>query len=363
MTGRFCGRTLHGRAGSERIESVDMKARHCALLLLLTLLTPASGQTPPAGAPSTEPSQEALSQGRKLIQEGKPTEAVKLLRKADKLAGGSCVECQINLSVAFNQMGSFKDAQKSAEAALKLSQQPADQFRAYHNLGLALYGAAGDDPAKMGPAEASFRRALELSGGKSNSTRFSLAMTLLRQSRDEEGIALLRQYLEQEPAGREAERARELIENPVRARKNLFPDFELTTLAGDRVTGRDLRGKVVLLDFWGTWCPPCVAAVPSLRTMSRKRAGDPFVLLSISTDQDEGALRAFIARHEMEWPQVWDRGNAFSHLCKISSFPTYVLVSHEGEILYSTTGWSTGIERELGRKLSSAIQAAKTAGK
>lgn len=335
-----------------------MKARHCALLLLLTLLTPASGQAPPSG-----PSQEALSQGRRRIQEGKPAEAVKLLHKANKLAGGSCLECQINLSVAFNQMASFKDARTSAEAALKLSQQPADQFRAYHNLGLALYGLAGDDPAKMAPAEASFRRALELSGSRSNSTRFSLAMALLRQSRDEEGVAQLKQYLEQEPAGREAERARELIENPVRARKNLLPDFELTTLAGDRVTGKALRGKVVLLDFWGTWCAPCVAAVPSLRTLSGKRAGDPFVLLSISTDQDEGTLRAFIARHEMEWPQVWDRGNAFSQLCRISSFPTYVLVSHEGEILYSTTGWSTAIERELGRKLSSAIQAAKSSGK
>jgi thioredoxin-like negative regulator of GroEL len=334
-----------------------MTARHSALpVLLLTLLASlAWGQTPPA-----DRSQEALNQGRKLVQEGKSAEAVKILRKADKLAGGSCVECHINLAVAFNQMGNFKEAQKSAATVLKLSQKPADQFRAYHNQGLALYGLAGDDPAKMKPAEDSFRRALELSAGKSNSSRFSLAMALLRQSRDEEGVALLKQYLEQEPGATDAARARELIANPVRARKNFFPDFELFTLAGDRIGSKNLRGKVVLVDFWGTWCPPCVAAVPSLRTMSKRMTEEPFVLLSISNDQDRGVLKAFVERHEMKWPQVWDQGGAFTHKCKISSFPTYVLVSHEGEILYSVNGWSTRIERDLGKKVSSAVQAAKS---
>ena len=324
-------------------------------VLLLSLLTPTvSGQTP------ADPSQEALDKGRKLVQEGKSAEAVKILRKADKLAGGSCVECHIQLAVAFNQMGSFKEAQKSADTALKLSQKPADQFRAYHNKGLALYGLAGDNAAKMQPAEDAFRRALELSGGKSNSTRFSLAMTLLRQSRDEEGVALLEQYLEQEPSGKDAARARELIANPVRARKNFVPDFELTTLEGERVSAKALRGKVVLLDFWGTWCAPCVSAVPSLRKMSERTAGDPFVLLSISNDQDEKVLRAFVSRYEMEWPQVWDGNRAFTSQSQVNSFPTYVLVGHDGEILYTASGWSTRIEREIGKKVTSAIQAAKS---
>ena len=54
-----------------------------------------------------------------------------------------------------------------------------------------------------------------------------------------------------------------------------------------------LKGKVVLLDFWGTWCPPCVAAVPTLRNWSRRMENSPFVLVSISTDSDEPALRQF----------------------------------------------------------------------
>lgn len=336
-----------------------MTPRHSLRLvpvLLLSLLTPmASGQTP------ADPSQETLDRGRKLVQEGKAAEAVKVLRKADKLAGGTCAECHIQLAVAFNQMGNFKEAQKSTDTALKLSQKPADQFRAYHNKGLALYGLAGDDAAKLKPAEESFRRALELSEGRSNPTRFSLAMALLRQSRDEEGIDLLKEYLKQEPSGKDAARARELIAEPVRARKNIVPDFELKTLEGDRVAARDLRGKVVLIDFWGTWCAPCVAAIPSLRKMNERMAGDPFVLVSISNDGDEQALRAFVTRYEMDWPQVWDGNRAFTNQSQVDSFPTYVLVGHDGEILYTASGWSSRIERDIGKKVTSAIQAAKSA--
>lgn len=334
-----------------------------ALLLVLSALLsvppiPAGAQTAPSPA-----WQEPLDEGRDLAREGKHAEAVKLFRKADKLAGGSCIECQVGLSAAFNQMGAYKEALKSVDAILKQTQEPAHLFRAYHNQGLALYGLAGDDPAKMRPAEDAFRRALELSGGKANATRFSLAMTILRQSRDEEGIALLKQYVEQEPDSANAEEARDLIANPVRARKKLIPDFELATLAGDYYTSEDLRGKVVLLDFWATWCPPCVAAVPSLRTMSRRMADEPFVLLSISVDHDEASLKEFIAKNRMEWPQVWDQRSELTRKCKVNTFPTYLLVSHEGEVLYAASGWGDGIERELSKRLASAVRAARKSAK
>lgn len=328
------------------------------LLLALIAALPAAAQTsaPPAWL-------EPLDQGRDLAREGRHTDAIKLFRKADKMAGGSCIECQIGLAVSFNQIGAYKEALKSVDAVLKQTQEPVHLFRAYHNQGFALYALAGDDAAKMKPAEDAFRRALELSGGKANPTRFSLAMALLRQSRDEEGVALLKQYLEQEPDAADAEQARELIANPVRARKKLIPELEMATLAGDYYTSEDLLGKVVLLDFWATWCAPCVAAVPSLRSMSRRMADEPFVLLSISVDRDEGSLKEFLAKHQMSWPQVWDRNSELARKCKVDRFPTYLLVSHEGEVLYATSGWGEGIERELSKKLASAIKEARKSAK
>jgi peroxiredoxin len=338
-----------------------MTNRLLCLALLALLALPAQGQAP---APSPAPAwQETLDQGKDLLQESKASEAVKAFRKADKMAGGSCVECQLGLAAAFNQLSAFKETLKSTDAVLKLTTDTADLIRAHHHRGLALYALAGDDAGKLQQAGEAFQRVLELSRGEANTARFNLGMVLLKQSLDVEGVAMLKEYLEKEPNAKDAKIARDLIENPLRSRKRIVPDFELATLGGEYLTAEDLKGKVILLDFWGTWCAPCVAAVPSLRSLSRRMKDDPFVLLSISTDQDEAVLREFIAKNKMEWPQVWDKDHDFSEECQISRYPSYLLVSHEGEIVYMTSGWGEGIERELLQKVSGAVRAAKKSAK
>ena len=69
------------------------------------------------------------------------------------------------------------------------------------------------------------------------------------------------------------------------------PEFSLKDSNGQTVHLADYKGKVVLLDFWGTWCPPCVSAVPWLRDLQRHHAKEPFVIVGISSDSDEGLLR------------------------------------------------------------------------
>jgi len=336
-----------------------MTQRHRLLFLLLLapLALPAQGQAPPPAW------QETLDEGKDLLQEGKPSEAVKAFRQADKMAGGSCVECQLGLAAAFNQLSAFKETLKSTDAVLKLTAETADLIRAHHHRGLALYALAGDDMAKLKQAEEAFRRVLELSRGEANTARFNLGVALLKQSRDAEGVAMLKEYVEKEPDAKDAKVAMGFIENPLRSRKRIVPDFELATLGGEYFTAEDLKGKVILLDFWGTWCAPCVEAVPSLRTLSRRMKDDPFVLLSISTDQDEAVLREFIAKNKMDWPQVWDKNHDFSDECHISHYPSYLLVSHEGEIVYMTSGWGEGIERDLLQKVAGAVRAAKKSAK
>ena len=340
-----------------------MTTRHRLLFLLLLALlaVPVQGQAPvPPPAPAW---QETLEEGKDLLEEGKPSEAVKAFRQADKMAGGSCVECQLGLAAAFNQLSAFKETLKSTDAALKLTTEPADLIRIHHHRGLALYALAGDDAAKLKQAEESFRRVLELSRGEANTARFNLGMALLKQSRDAEGVAVLKEYVEKEPNAKDAKLAKSLVENPLRARKRIVPDFELATLGGEYLTAADLKGKVILLDFWGTWCAPCVQAVPSLRSLSRRMRDDPFVLLSISTDQDEAVLKDFIAKNKMDWPQVWDKDHEFSEECQISHYPSYLLVSHEGEIVYMNSGWGEGVERDLMQKVAGAVRAAKKSAK
>ena len=144
--------------------------------------------------------------------------------------------------------------------------------------------------------------------------------------------------------------------------RKLFPDFTLKTLDGQRLASQDLRGKVLLLDFWGTWCPPCVSAVPSLRDLSTDMKGEPFVLVSIAVEEDDGPVRKFVKKNQMDWPQVWDRNAAFARQSGISRFPTYVLVSHDGSVLSTVVGTSRGVERSLRAQVETAVEAARKAG-
>lgn len=331
-----------------------------ALLATLGLLalTP-----PPALAVADPPAASALQEAEDLMDERKLKEAVRAFKQADKQAGGSCFDCQLGLARAFNELGAHKEALKSTEAAVRLTTDEGKLVSVYSEQGFALFVLAGNDPEMLERAEKAFRFVLDKTGGKSNVTRYNLAGTYLRRGRDAEGIALLKEYLEREPEGHFAASARELIANPVRARKRLVPTFELVTLSGDFVTSEELAGKVVLLDFWATWCAPCVMAIPDLKMLARRRAKDPFVLLSISVDSDEAALRAFLKEHEATWPQVWDQRSELTRKCKVESFPTYLLVDHTGEIVYSTSGWGPSIASTLDSKVLAAVRAARKAAK
>lgn len=302
---------------------------------------------------------EKLTEARSLLAAGKYSDAVKAFKEVDKLANGSCVECRLGLAKAFNKLGAYRDALKNVDSVVGATGEKIQLIQAYNERGIALVEMWKDDPKQLEQAEKAFRQAYELSERKVNPIRFSLAVTLLRLSRDEEGTALLKEYLQQDPNAPSAEIAKAFIKNPLRARKRLIPELELVTLAGSFLTSDDFKGKVLLLDFWGTWCGPCREAVSSLRSLSHRMADEPFVMVSVATDTDEAALRGFIAKEKMTWPQVWDEKHDFTRKCQVDKFPTYMLVSPEGEIVYVVSGWGNGIERELSAKISSAVRTAK----
>jgi thiol-disulfide isomerase/thioredoxin len=313
--------------------------------------------------PALSPQGEKLEEVRILFQQEKYKEGVKLLKEAAKLGEGPCVECELGMANAFNKMTAHREALKHVDEVLKSTTEKTLLSRAYNEQGVAFLALSGGEPERLAQAEKAFRKVLELGAGNVNPTRFNLGYTLLKQGRDTEGVALLKEYLQNDPAAISAEEAKEFIANPLRARKRFAHDFELVTLAGGYMTSEELRGKVVLLDFWGTWCPPCRAAIPDLRIMSRRMEKDPFVMISVSNDSDQEVLRKFVAENKMTWPQVWDGKNEMVRRWKIDSFPSYLLISHEGEILYTTRGWGPGIERDLNLRILEALRDAKRAQK
>src|ERR1041385_1158628 len=74
------------------------------------------------------------------------------------------------------------------------------------------------------------------------------------------------------------------------------PDFSIATDSGRTITTHDFGGKLLLLNFWATWCPPCIEEIPSLDQFQRQFANSGLVVLGVSVDKDEKAYRRFLSR-------------------------------------------------------------------
>lgn len=113
------------------------------------------------------------------------------------------------------------------------------------------------------------------------------------------------------------------------------PKLESIDLDGNTVRLSDLRGKVVVLDIWATWCAPCRKMIPHLRELVARHEGKPFVLVSISVDAEKETLRKFLQKEAMLWTH-WHNGDEEGLLTawNIHGFPTIFVLDPEGVIRY-----------------------------
>ncbi|GAB4339053.1 MAG: hypothetical protein Kow0099_13730 [Candidatus Abyssubacteria bacterium] len=112
-------------------------------------------------------------------------------------------------------------------------------------------------------------------------------------------------------------------------------DFSAEDLEGNEITLSDYRGKVVLLDFWATWCVGCVIQMPHLKALYEKYHGQGFEIIGISADRDPQVLNDFIRHTGIEWPQVLDLARTDSQISEIYRaylLPTTYLIDKNGVI-------------------------------
>jgi peroxiredoxin len=112
------------------------------------------------------------------------------------------------------------------------------------------------------------------------------------------------------------------------------PDFSFTDLEGKTRKLSDYRGQVVLLDFWSTWCGPCVASAPKLVEVYEKFQARGFEIIGIDSNDTPEKLRQFIGDKKMRWAQTMEEDNGPIHtLYRVIGWPTYYLIGQDGKII------------------------------
>ena len=135
---------------------------------------------------------------------------------------------------------------------------------------------------------------------------------------------------------------------------NSAPDFTLPDLDGNTVRLSDFRGKVVFLNFWATWCPPCRAEMPDIEKVHQKYKDQDVVVLGIDLRENASTVRAFVEGGGYTWAFLLDTTGEVGSMYRVSAIPTSYFVDKKGVIRAVAIGGMTGATMEA--KLAQAMQ-------
>lgn len=130
--------------------------------------------------------------------------------------------------------------------------------------------------------------------------------------------------------------------------------FELKDLSGRSHRLADYRGKVVLINFWATWCEPCREEMPSIAKLANALAGSPFAVLAVNVDEPEARIAKFLSAMPLDFPVLLDPGRALTKRWNVRILPASFVIDGDGRMRYAATGeldWSSAAVAERIRAL------------
>jgi thiol-disulfide isomerase/thioredoxin len=318
----------------------------CCLLLsagwsfALQIASPNSG---------TEFSSE-LTAGKQAVERQEFMEAMKHFTQANALQQGKCSECYVWLARIGMSAGRYKEALTEAEKGVATAATDEERSKAQLYRGVIL-GRQGN----LAGAEAAFKAA-SVADSACVECRFNLGFVLLKESKDAEGVEVLKTVAPKfvgTPRGREIQR---FIDNPSRIRKNYAPEFSAKTLSGQEINLDALKGKVVLVDFWGTWCAPCRVSLPSLKELAATLDPAKVAIVSIDEGDPKDKWEQFVKGNGMTWQQVYDGDMSLHNAFRVDGFPRYFVLSKDGIILEQFKGWNENGAASISDAIAHALQ-------
>ena len=331
-----------------------------ALALLFSVCLTVPRSTPAqekSDGPTDEKARKTYEKALKSLRERNTLSAFDDFKKADKQDGGHCHDCQIKMIKYGMEFGEWKAAELGAEELLADAKGEKETAIAHYQFAVVLldegrqrhkqelFSRAHEESAKALAVSENFPEALWADG---------TALGYLSQ--DDAARARFEQYVKlRTPDDPKRQRALRYISRPELIRARMAPPFTVVTTDGQRLSMDELQGKVVLLDFWATWCVPCREALPHIRDVAKKFQGQPLVILSVSLDADEQKWKEFVAKNEMTWPQYRDGGftGQIAKMFSVTAIPHTFTIDADGVLQDEHIG-DASIEGKLKKLLARA---------
>ena len=133
-------------------------------------------------------------------------------------------------------------------------------------------------------------------------------------------------------------------------------DFTLKSRDGKNIKLSELRGQVVMINFWASWCGPCRQEMPLLEALHKKYSALGFTLLGVNVEQDSSKANAYLRDISVSFPILFDTKNSVSKAYKISAMPSTVMVDRDGNLRYLHHGYKPGYEKEYQKQIKSLIR-------
>ena len=134
------------------------------------------------------------------------------------------------------------------------------------------------------------------------------------------------------------------------------PDFELPSRSGEAVRLGDLKGQVVMINFWATWCGPCRQEMPLLEQINAKYEPLGFTLLGVNVEPDSAGAVKWLQKVPVSFPILFDTANAVAAQFGVEGMPSSVFVDREGRVRYVHRGYKPGDEAEYADLIRSLVK-------
>lgn len=134
------------------------------------------------------------------------------------------------------------------------------------------------------------------------------------------------------------------------------PEFKLPVRAGGELALSSLKGQVVMINFWATWCGPCRQEMPLLEQIYKRYKGLGFTLLAVNVEEDSSGADKWLAETPVTFPVLFDRTNSVSKLYDVVAMPSTVIVDRKGQVRYIHHGYKPGTESQYQDQVRSLLR-------